>query len=101
MPLLDTAIAFALTMLGIATTVTVILGALRRMAAVRSKVMGRMLNTYLHAELKPLAEAALTRTLGAAEGARRNLRIVGQHGDRHERPRGAVIVAGREEHLAG
>ena len=70
MPLLDTAIAFALTMLGIATTVTVILGALRRMAAVRSKVMGRMLNAYLHAELKPLAEAALTRTLGAAEGAK-------------------------------
>ncbi len=64
MPLLDVALAFALTMLGVATTVSIILGALRRMASVRSKLLRQMVNTYLQQEFKPRLEAALLKALG-------------------------------------
>lgn len=64
MPLLDVALAFALTMLGVATTVSIILGALRRMASVRSKLLRQMVNTYLQQEFRPRLEAALLQALG-------------------------------------
>lgn len=64
MPLLDVALAFALTMLGVATTVSIILGALRRMASVRSKLLRQMVNTYLQQEFQPRLEAALLKALG-------------------------------------
>jgi hypothetical protein len=61
MPILDTALAFALTMLVVATVVTTIVHALKNTAKLRCAVLNEMLQEYFNTELKPVVERELCR----------------------------------------
>jgi len=61
MPYLDTALAFALTMLAVSTLVTSIVHLLQNAAKLRRSVMREMLNDYFTKELKPIIERELNR----------------------------------------
>jgi hypothetical protein len=61
MPILDTALAFALTMLVVATVVTTIVSALKNTAKLRNAVLNEMLKEYFYTEFKPVIERELCR----------------------------------------
>jgi hypothetical protein len=60
-PILDTALAFALTMMVVATVVTTIVRALKNTAKLRNAVLNEMLKEYFHTEFKPVVERELSR----------------------------------------
>jgi hypothetical protein len=64
MPILDAALAFALTMLVISTTVTAILTFFRFLAGTRATVMQKMLEEYYEKELQPVINRELVRIRG-------------------------------------
>jgi len=64
MPYLDAALAFALTMLAVATLVTQIVRLGQALAKTRSKVMREMLEEYFNKELKPVVDRELNRLKG-------------------------------------
>ena len=59
MPILDAALAFSLTMLVVASTVTLIVSVIRNFAASRAKTLRKMLEEYLSDELKPMLDHKL------------------------------------------
>jgi len=61
MPILDAALAFALTMLVVATAVTQIVGLLRNTAKLRNAELQKMLPEYFNKELKPVVDRELNR----------------------------------------
>lgn len=61
MPILDATLAFALTMLVVATTVTIIVEFIHKLLKVRAKTLESMLNHYLHQELQPVLARELSR----------------------------------------
>ena len=61
MPILDAALAFALTMLVLATVVTQIVRLLRNTAKLRSAELQRMLTEYFAQELQPVVQRELNR----------------------------------------
>lgn len=69
MPILDAALAFALTMLVISTTVTAILAFLRFLAGTRRDVMKKMLEDYYKKELQPVINRELIRLKGVVSSA--------------------------------
>lgn len=64
MPYLDAALAFALTMLAVATLVTQIVRLLHAIAKTRSTVMKELLEDYFNNELKPVVDRELNRLKG-------------------------------------
>ena len=69
MPYLDTALAFALTMLAVSTLVTFIIRLGQNAAKLRRSVMKEMLDDYLTKELKPVVERELNRLQSTANAA--------------------------------
>ncbi len=61
MPILDAALAFALTMLVVASAVTQILNWIRNTAKLRNRVLHTMLDTFLSQELQPVLRRELVR----------------------------------------
>ncbi len=69
MPYLDTALAFALTMLAVSTLVTQIVRIGQYFAKLRTKVMKEMLNDYFTKELKPVVVRELDRLKSGASAS--------------------------------
>ena len=67
MPILDAALAFALTMLVIATTVTTLVSLIQSALKVRRNVMKEMLDEYYQQELAPVIERELIRIKGGVD----------------------------------
>lgn len=61
MPILDAALAFALTMLVIATVVTYVVRAVQRITRLRNKQLREMLRAFLEEEVQPVVERELAR----------------------------------------
>jgi hypothetical protein len=66
MPILDAALAFALTMLVVSTVITAIVGFLQTLAKTRRNVMKEMLEEYYKKELQPVIKREMIRITGAA-----------------------------------
>lgn len=61
MPILDAALAFALTMLVVATVVTQLLNAARKLTKIRQKRMREMIEDFFGKELRPVVDRELLR----------------------------------------
>jgi AcrR family transcriptional regulator len=61
MPILDAALAFALTMLLVATVVSQTINLMRRLARTRRKRMAAMLKEYFESEIKPVVDREMHR----------------------------------------
>jgi hypothetical protein len=73
MPILDAALAFALTKLLVATVVSQIINLMRRLARTRRKQMAAMLEEYFKAEIKPVVDREMHRLSNRLDGKATNL----------------------------
>lgn len=71
MPLLDALLAFALTMLALASVATLLVEIVHRVAQLRAKGLRKMLERIFDQEIRPRLEAELEELSGAAEDAKR------------------------------
>ncbi|MCB9729413.1 MAG: hypothetical protein H6744_19955 [Deltaproteobacteria bacterium] len=71
MPLLDAALAFALTMLLVSTAVTFVVGAVNALASARFRILELFLDRFYRFELVPTVEAELRRLASRVEPAER------------------------------
>jgi hypothetical protein len=76
MPLLDAALAFCLSMLGLATAVTMVVGVLQRFFSLREEMLKKLLVDFFDCEVVPTAQADLLR-LGDQAAAKASADVTG------------------------